>query len=67
MAYWVIGGEYTDTRFERIAGGRPEERLGPFATFEEARKAWSGRAFSTVDDCHARYRIVEEPEPPAKR
>lgn len=60
MAFWVIGGEYADTEFRTLAKGRTEERIGPFATFEEARGAWSARAFATVDDCHSRFRIVEE-------
>ncbi|MGE0714325.1 MAG: DUF4170 domain-containing protein [Alphaproteobacteria bacterium] len=62
MAFWVIGGEYVDTAFTTLAPGRTEERLGPYPTWEAARAAWSGRAFSTVDDCHARYRIVELPD-----
>lgn len=60
MAFWVIGGEYADTEFRTLAKGRAEERIGPFATFEEARGAWSARAFATIDDCHSRFRIVEE-------
>ncbi|BBK39591.1 hypothetical protein STAQ_46690 [Allostella sp. ATCC 35155] len=60
MAFWVIGGEYADTEFRTLAKGRTEERIGPFATWEEARSAWSARAFATVDDCHSRFRIVEE-------
>lgn len=58
--YWVVGGEYENTRFERIAPGRAEERLGPFATYEDAHKTWAERAWATVDDAHARFRIVSE-------
>jgi len=65
MAFWVIGGEYASTRFERIAPGGREERIGPFASYEEAKAAWAARAFATVDDAHARYRIVEAPDAPA--
>ena len=60
MSYWVVGGEYTDTDFERMMPGRREERLGPFATLTEARDTWATRAFATVDHCLVRYRIVEE-------
>ena len=55
--YWVVGGEYADTTFTVPADGKTLERLGPFATQEEAQKAWSGRAWATVDDAHTRYRI----------
>lgn len=58
--YWVVGGEYTDTSFTRFAPGKAEIRVGPFATYEEALKAWSGRAWATVDDAHSRYSILSE-------
>jgi hypothetical protein len=58
--YWVIGGEYADTGFERIAGGGPEERIGPFDSYEAAKAGWQARAWATVDNAHARYRIEEE-------
>jgi Domain of unknown function (DUF4170) len=57
MPFWVIGGQYTDTRFAEIAGGGAEARLGPFQTYEEAKAEWARRAWATVDDAHARYRI----------
>jgi hypothetical protein len=58
--YWVVGGEYADTRFEKIAAGRQEERHGPYATYEAAHKKWAERAWATVDDAHSRFRIVTE-------
>ncbi|MBL8674075.1 MAG: DUF4170 domain-containing protein [Rhodospirillales bacterium] len=58
--YWVIGGEYSDTSFTRFAPGKAEERHGPFANYEDALKAWSGRAWSTVDDAHSRFSILTE-------
>lgn len=60
MAYWVIGGEYTDTRFETPAPGKALERHGPFGSYEEALQVWAARAWATVDDAHARFRIVRE-------
>jgi hypothetical protein len=60
--FWVIGGVYADTTFERLAGGGAEERIGPFATYADAKAEWQRRAWSTVDDAHARYRIEEEDE-----
>ena len=55
--FWVVGATYSDTRFEETADGRPEERVGPFDNYEEAKKAWRAHAMATVDDAHARYRI----------
>ncbi|MBC7134432.1 MAG: DUF4170 domain-containing protein, partial [Oceanibaculum nanhaiense] len=56
-AYWVVGGIYTDTSFTQMANGGPEERHGPFDAYEQAKKAWQEKAWSTVDDCNARFRI----------
>ena len=58
--YWVVGGEYADTRFAALAPGRTLERYGPFATYQEAREEWQKRAWATVDDCQVRYTVVEE-------
>lgn len=58
--YWVIGGEYADTSFERIAGGAEEERIGPFGSYAAAKAEWQARAWASVDNAHARYRIEEE-------
>lgn len=60
MGFWVVGGEYTDTNFREIMPGHTEERHGPFASYEEAYKKWSARAWATVDDAMTRFRIVEE-------
>ncbi len=58
MSYWVVGGDYTDTRFKELAPGAREERLGPFASYREAWDVWSARARATVDVATVRYRIV---------
>jgi hypothetical protein len=58
--YWVIGGEYADTSFNRLAPGTREERHGPFASYEEAYEVWQARARATIDDALVRFRIVEE-------
>jgi Domain of unknown function (DUF4170) len=58
--YWVVGGEYADTSFAKIAAGKAEERLGPFEDYDAAHKAWAARAWATVDDANARFRIVAE-------
>ena len=60
--FWVVGGIYSDTTFERTASGGAEDRFGPFASHEDAKAEWQRCAWSTVDDAHARYRIEEEGE-----
>jgi hypothetical protein len=62
MAYWVIGGEYSDGSFAELAPGAQMERLGPFASYDEAKKAWASRAWATVDNALMRFRIVEDEE-----
>jgi hypothetical protein len=58
--FWVIGGVYADTKFDRMADGGPEGRLGPFDSHADAKAEWQRRAWSSVDDAHARYRIEED-------
>lgn len=58
--FWVVGGEYRDTRFKEFAEGRKEERLGPFDTYADAEREWKRVSWAAVDNCHVRYRIVEE-------
>ena len=59
-AFWVVGGRYRDTRFDRFAEGRGEERHGPFATYADAQREWQKLSWRFVDDCNVRYRIVEQ-------
>jgi len=56
--YWVIGGEYTNTRFDTIAPGKTLEKYGPFESYQAAHDLWASRAWATVDDCHCRFRVV---------
>lgn len=53
--YWVVGGQYEDAEFTKIIG--EEERLGPYTDYEEAKKVWSQKAWQTVDDATAWYRV----------
>jgi hypothetical protein len=57
--FWVVGGEFADARFEAPAPGRTMERLGPFPSYEEARKIWKARTMATIDNALVRYRVVE--------
>jgi hypothetical protein len=63
--FWVVGGEYTDTTFTRLAPGKVLERLGPFASYDEAYEVWVARARATIDDATVRYRIIEGAAPAA--
>jgi len=58
MAYWVVGGEYEDAKFERLRG--LEERFGPFPDFAAARREWQSRTMATIDNALVRYLIVED-------
>ena len=57
--YWIVGGEYTDTAFERLVEGT-ERVVGPFASRELALRIWRRLATETRSNCHARYTIAVE-------
>ena len=63
--FWVVGGEYTDSRFRDLVGGS-EEWIGPFADYESAKAEWAKHAWHTVDSCAVRYRIehIDKDRPP---
>lgn len=54
---YVVGGEYADTTFTRLAPGRALEVWGPF-TPAEALVQWRSKTASTVDSCLHRYDVV---------
>ena len=58
--YWVVGGEFVDSKFNVLAPGRDQERYGPFADYESARKEWQARTMATVDNALVRYQVVNE-------
>ena len=55
--FWLVGGVYKPTDFTETVDGSPETKIGPFATYEEAKKLWQQKAWATVDDAHSRWRI----------
>jgi hypothetical protein len=57
--YYVIGGEYADTTFSKIADGKTEERHGPLSE-REAHDLWRALTGKTVDFCLVRYRIAPD-------
>tara|TARA_B100001027_G_scaffold210108_1_gene176886 strand:- start:686 stop:868 length:183 start_codon:yes stop_codon:yes gene_type:complete len=60
MVYWVIGGKYTDTSFNKIEDGCEIEKYGPFDDHEEARKIWDYHSWKNVDDCFIRFTIIKD-------
>ena len=63
--FWVVGGEYTDSRFRDLVGGS-EEWIGPFQDYESAKEEWAKLAWQSVDHCATRYRIerIDPDQPP---
>ncbi len=63
--FWIVGGEYNDTRFCNVALGCEEEWFGPYDDYQSAKAEWSKRAWQTVDEATKRYRIERiDPEAP---
>lgn len=58
--FWIIGGEYTDTRFDRLVDGTQQVE-GPFPCRDSALRAWRRLADETRANAHARYVLAEEP------
>lgn len=56
-SFYVVGGEYADTNFKKIAEGKTEERYGPFASEQEAQAEWRALTGKTVDNAMIRYFI----------
>ena len=54
--FWVVGGEYRDTDFNRLTG--PAEALGPFPDYDQAYKEWERRSLEMKRHVHVRYTIV---------
>jgi hypothetical protein len=58
--YWVVGGEYQDTKFDQPVAGTALQRYGPYDTHEDAKAKWQELAWGSVDNAHVRYRIEAE-------
>ncbi|WP_142850480.1 DUF4170 domain-containing protein [Telmatospirillum sp. J64-1] len=62
--FYVVGGEYADTGFTKIAEGKTEEVFGPF-TEQEAHDFWRSITGKTVDNAMIRY-VVKRDEDAGK-
>lgn len=60
LQFWVIGGEFEDTSFRRLADGRAEA-LGPFDSYDDAFRTWRQRSDRTRSAAHVRYTITANP------
>ena len=57
--FWVIGGEFESTAFERVLDGT-EKVVGPFTCPDAAKRAWEDLAVETRSICNSRFTIVQE-------
>lgn len=57
MAYYVVGGEYSDTTFRELV--KPAPVAGPFEDYRAAYDAWRARSLEMIDQAYARFQIVQ--------
>ncbi|MBL8644536.1 MAG: DUF4170 domain-containing protein [Rhodospirillaceae bacterium] len=60
--YWVVGGEYADSSFTRLAPGKQLEVFGPFEKWEGL-GFWRALTSRSVDDAMVRYDIRKNYNP----
>jgi hypothetical protein len=58
--WYVVGGEYSDTSFTKLAPGQTLECHGPYADRTEALQIWRSLTGKTVDNAVARFGIVDQ-------
>jgi hypothetical protein len=56
--FWVVGGEYADTAFERLQDGETPAVYGPFASYQDAREVWQQKTLETRPLALVRYSIA---------
>lgn len=59
--WYVVGGEYADTTFQRIAPGRHLESYGPYSR-AQALERWRALTGRTVDSAMTRYDLCSAEE-----
>ena len=57
--YWVVGGEYLDTRFAELKA-ETAQIFGPFVSYDSARARWRTAAEATRSNACMRFAIVSE-------
>jgi len=58
LLHIVIGGELKDVAGTEFRDPAKVEFVGAYPNYAEARKAWLGKAQSTVDNAHMRYFVI---------
>ncbi|MBF0168017.1 MAG: DUF4170 domain-containing protein [Alphaproteobacteria bacterium] len=67
LAVWyVVGGEFSDAGFTRMAEGRPLEIYGPYIR-KDAMDHWRAITGRTVDNALARYTVEHQGEMDLRR
>lgn len=62
VAYYVVGGEYSDTTFRKLV--KPAPVAGPFESYVQAYEAWRSRSLEMIDQAYARFQIVQTVDAP---
>jgi hypothetical protein len=58
LLHLVIGGELKDLQTVEFRDLSKVDLVGAYPNYEEAYKAWKGKAQATVDNAHMRYFII---------
>ena len=58
LLHLVFGGELQDVRGITFRDLKNVDIVGLYPSFDEAKRAWRGKAQETVDNAHVRYFIV---------
>jgi len=57
--YWVVGGEYSCTRFTELKNGVPQV-MGPYESRDEAAQVWKRVSEETRSRATTRFAIASE-------
>ena len=58
LLHIVLGGELKDVQDVEFRDLSKVEFVGAYPNYDEAWKAWKGKAQATVDNAHARFFII---------
>lgn len=58
LLHIVIGGELKDLSSTEFRDLKKVELVGAYGSYEEARRAWKGKAQATVDNALMRYFVI---------
>ena len=55
--FWVIGGEYSNSSFDKLSDGAGRA-LGPYENYEQAETVWREETSRSRHEAFTRYTIV---------